>query len=115
MRSLLSQHITTPVAFKETCCSRGFQLWNRQALIITNLSALARSHPAALPLPRMSTEEVLKSLERYTEESGESDHETATKLGVKGSTLTGWLSGRDRPQRSMLARLAGFLRRVGYL
>jgi hypothetical protein len=115
MRSLPSQDITTPVAFQETCCGRRFQLWNRQALIITNLTALARSHPTALPSPHMSTEEVLKALERYTEESGESDHETATKLGVKGRTLTGWLSGRDRPQRSMLARLAGFLRRVGYL
>jgi uncharacterized protein VirK/YbjX len=44
MRSLLSQNITTPVAFKVTCCSRRFQLWNRQASIITNLTALARSH-----------------------------------------------------------------------
>ena len=35
----------------------------------------------------MSTEEVLKALERYVEESGESDHETATKLGVKRKDL----------------------------
>jgi transcriptional regulator with XRE-family HTH domain len=63
----------------------------------------------------MSTKEVLKALERYAEESGESEHQTATKLGVNGRTLTGWLSGRDRPQRPMLARLAGFLSRVGYL
>jgi transcriptional regulator with XRE-family HTH domain len=63
----------------------------------------------------MTTEEVLKALGRYTEESPESDRQTATKLGVKQMTLTGWLHGRDRPQRCMLARLAGFLRRVGYL
>jgi hypothetical protein len=44
MRSSLSKNITPPVAFKVTCYSRRFQLWNRQASIITNLTALARSH-----------------------------------------------------------------------
>jgi transcriptional regulator with XRE-family HTH domain len=63
----------------------------------------------------MSTEEVLEALERYTQESGDSDHETATKLGVNRRTLTAWLGGRDRPRGGLLARLAGFLRRVGYL
>jgi hypothetical protein len=63
----------------------------------------------------MSTEEVLRALERYTEESSESDRQTATKLGVNRMTLTAWLVGRDRPQRCILARLADFLRRVGYL
>jgi len=37
------------------------------------------------------------------------------ELGVNRMTLTAWLRGRDRPQRCILARLAGFLRRVGYL
>jgi transcriptional regulator with XRE-family HTH domain len=73
------------------------------------------SPQGALPSARMSTEEVLKALERYTEESRESDRQTAIKLGVNRTTLTAWLGGRDRPQRCMLARLAGFLRRVGYL
>jgi hypothetical protein len=63
----------------------------------------------------MTTEEVLKALERYKEESTESDRQTATKLGVHPMTLIAWLGRRDRPQRCMLARLAGFLRRVGYL
>jgi hypothetical protein len=36
----------------------------------------------------MSTEEVFKTLGRYTEESRESDHKTATKLGVNRTTLT---------------------------
>jgi transcriptional regulator with XRE-family HTH domain len=63
----------------------------------------------------MSTEEVLKALERYAEESRESDRQTATKLGINRMTLTAWLRGVDRPQRSLLARLAGFLRRAGYL
>jgi transcriptional regulator with XRE-family HTH domain len=73
------------------------------------------SSRVALIFARMTTEEVLKALGRYTEESRESDRETATKLGVNRMTLTAWLGGRDRPQRGMLARLAGFLRRVGYL
>ena len=73
------------------------------------------SSRVALPSTRMTTEEVLKALGRYTEESRESDRQTATKLGVNRMTLTAWLGGRDRPQRCMLARLAGFLRRVGYL
>ena len=73
------------------------------------------SSRVALHFARMTTEEVLKALGRYTEESRESDRQTATKLGVNRMTLTAWLGGRDRPQRCMLARLAGFLRRVGYL
>jgi len=73
------------------------------------------SSRVALPFAHMSTEEVLRALERYTEESPESNRQTATKLGVNRMTLTAWLGGRDRPQRCMLARLAGFLRRVGYL
>jgi transcriptional regulator with XRE-family HTH domain len=73
------------------------------------------SPQGAFPSARMSTEEVLKALGRYTEESRESDRQTATKLGVNRTTLTDWLGGKDRPQRCMLARLAGFLRRVGYL
>jgi hypothetical protein len=63
----------------------------------------------------MTTEDVLRALGRYTEETSESERQTATKLGVKRMTLTAWLGGKDRPQRFMLARLAGFLRRVGYL
>jgi transcriptional regulator with XRE-family HTH domain len=73
------------------------------------------SSRVALLSARMTTEEVLKALGRYKEESRESDRQTATKLGVKRMTMTAWLGGRDRPQRCMLARLAGFLRRVGYL
>ena len=69
----------------------------------------------AIPAARMTTEDVLEALGRYTEESRESERQTATKLGVKRMTLTAWLGGRDQPQRCMLARLAGFLRRVGYL
>jgi hypothetical protein len=115
MRSSVSSDISTPVVFNVTRHRRQFQLWNRQASIMMKLTALTRHHGWRW-LPRiMSIEEVLKALERYTEASGESDRQTATEFGVNRSTLTGWLSGRDLPQRSMLERLAGFLRRVGYL
>ena len=56
----------------------------------------------------MSTEELLEALDRYIKESGESDRQTVTKLGVNERTLIAWLVGRDRPQRGKLARLAGF-------
>jgi transcriptional regulator with XRE-family HTH domain len=65
--------------------------------------------------PLMSTDEVLDALERYTKESDDSDRETATKLGVNQLTLSTWLNRVARPEKCVLARLAGFLRRVGYI
>jgi transcriptional regulator with XRE-family HTH domain len=63
----------------------------------------------------MTTDEVLNALGRYTKDSKESDRQMATKLGVNRITLSAWLRGKDQPQKCALARLAGFLRRVGYL
>lgn len=74
--------------------------------------------PAFLPksLPAfMTTEDVMKALGRYTREVDEDDRRTAAILGIKRSTLAGWLRGGDPPQKRILARVAGFLRRVGYL
>ena len=36
-------------------------------------------------------------------------------LGIKDSTLRAWLDGKGPPEKVAVARLAGFLRRVGYL
>jgi hypothetical protein len=63
----------------------------------------------------MSIEEVLQALERYTRESEDSERQTATKLGVTEAVLLDWIRGAERPEKCMLARLAGFLRRVGYI
>jgi transcriptional regulator with XRE-family HTH domain len=63
----------------------------------------------------MTTEDVLEALGRYMRESNESDRRTAAMLGIKRATLIAWLQGADPPQKCILARLAGFLRRVGYL
>ena len=74
--------------------------------------------PAFLPksLPAfVTTEDVMKALGRYAKEANENDQRTAAILGVKRSTLIGWLRGADPPQKRILARVAGFLRRVGYL
>jgi transcriptional regulator with XRE-family HTH domain len=63
----------------------------------------------------MSTDEVLDALGRYTKDSKESDRQTAAKLGIRRSILSEWMRGKAQPQKSVLARIAGFLRRVGYL
>jgi len=63
----------------------------------------------------MTTEDVMKALGRYTSEAKESDRHTAAMLGIKRTTLRAWLDGTDPPERFTLARLAGFLRRAGYL
>jgi transcriptional regulator with XRE-family HTH domain len=63
----------------------------------------------------MRTGEVLDALSRYTKESNENDRQTATKLGIKRSLLSDWLHGKTQPEKSALARVAGFLKRVGYL
>jgi transcriptional regulator with XRE-family HTH domain len=63
----------------------------------------------------MTTDEVLQALGQYSKESKQSDRKTATELGISPMTLSDWLRGKDQPQKCVLARLAGFLRRVGYL
>jgi len=63
----------------------------------------------------MTTDEVLDALGRYKKDSKETDRQTATKLGIRRSILWDWLRGKTQPQKSALARVAGFLRRVGYL
>jgi len=65
--------------------------------------------------PLMSTDEVLDALEKYTKESHDSARQTATKLGVNQITLSTWLKRVARPEKCTLARLAGFLRRSGYI
>lgn len=63
----------------------------------------------------MTTDEVLDALGRYTKDSTDSDRQTATKLGIRRAILWDWLRGRIQPEKRALARLAGFLKRVGYL
>ena len=55
----------------------------------------------------MTTEEVLRALGRYTEESRESDRQTATKLGVNRMTLTAWL-GVEIDLNGVCCEVSGF-------
>jgi transcriptional regulator with XRE-family HTH domain len=61
----------------------------------------------------MTTDEVINALGRYRKDSKETDRQMATKLGINRMTLSAWLRRKDQPQKCALARLAGFLRRVG--
>jgi transcriptional regulator with XRE-family HTH domain len=63
----------------------------------------------------MTTEEILQALGRYAKESNHSERKMATQLGISRMTSGDWLRGNDQPQKCLLARLAGFLKRVGYL
>ena len=63
----------------------------------------------------MTTDEVMDALGRCTRDSKDSDRQMAAKLGIRRLVLCDWLRGRTQPQKCTLARLAGFLRRVGYL
>lgn len=64
---------------------------------------------------RMTTDEVLDALGRYTKDSKRSHRETATELGIRETVLGDWLGRKTLPEKSGLARIAGFLRRVRYL
>ena len=82
--------------------------------------SFCRTQCSGLTFPKrlpgfMTTEDVIKALGRYASEAQESDRRTAARLGIKRATLRAWLDGVDPPQKRILARLAGFLRRVGYL
>src|SRR3981081_4598514 len=67
------------------------------------------SPQAVLPSAHMSTEEVLKALGRYTEESPESDRQTATKLGVNRMTLTGLFKRHLQSPFNVAMRLLAIL------
>ena len=70
---------------------------------------------ARFALSVMTSKDLVKALGRYTSETKATDQQTARIVGIKHKTLRAWLDGADPPQKSVLARLAGFLRRVGYL
>jgi hypothetical protein len=66
-------------------------------------------------VPGMTTDEVLDALGRYTKDSKRSHRETAAELGIRETVLGDWLGRKTLPEKSGLARIAGFLRRVKYL
>jgi len=63
----------------------------------------------------MNAQDICDALRRYLSESGDDRREIATKIGISWNTLSAWLAGETEPPKSMLARVAGFLKRSGYL
>lgn len=63
----------------------------------------------------MNAQDTLNGLRRYLSESEDDRREIATKIGVSWVTLSAWLAGEAEPHKRILARVASFLRRFGYL
>ena len=63
----------------------------------------------------MNAQDICDALRRYLSESEDNRREIATKIGISWITLSAWLAGEAEPPKNMLARVAGFLRRSGYL
>jgi transcriptional regulator with XRE-family HTH domain len=63
----------------------------------------------------MNAQDICDALRRYLSESEDDQREIATKIGISWITLSAWLAGEAEPHKSILARVAGFLRRSGYL
>jgi hypothetical protein len=63
----------------------------------------------------MNAQDVLIGLRRYLSESEDDQREIATKIGVSWIILSAWLAGESEPHKRILTRVAGFLRRFGYL
>jgi transcriptional regulator with XRE-family HTH domain len=63
----------------------------------------------------MNAQDICDALRRYLNQSEDDQREIATKIGISWITLSAWLAGEAEPPKSILARVAGFLRRSGYL
>jgi hypothetical protein len=63
----------------------------------------------------MNAQDICDALRRYLSESEVDRREIATKIGSSWITLSAWLAGEVEPPKSISARVAGFLRRSGYL
>jgi len=63
----------------------------------------------------MHAQDIVDALRRCLRESGDNRREIATKIGISWSTLSAWITGEAEPPKRILARVAGFLRRSGYL
>jgi len=63
-----------------------------------------------------SSHELINSLKRYVDETGETERAVASRIGIDRHTLHRWLSDVESPPKEgKLALAAFFLRRAGYL
>jgi hypothetical protein len=63
----------------------------------------------------VNAQDIINGLRRYLSESEDDRREIATKIGISWTILSAWLAGEAEPHKRSLARVAGFLRRFGYL
>jgi hypothetical protein len=63
----------------------------------------------------MTAAKVIEAFLKYARDTDDTARQIATKIGVPLKTLRTWLEGQAEPTKRLIARLAGFLRRVGYL
>jgi len=64
---------------------------------------------------RMNAAKVIEAFYNYARYTDDTPRQTATKIGVPIKTLRAWLEGQAQPTKRLTLRLAGFLRRVGYI
>ena len=63
----------------------------------------------------MNAAKVIEAFYNYARDTDDTPRQTATKIGVPIKTLRAWLEGQAQPAKRLTLRLAGFLRRVGYI
>jgi hypothetical protein len=63
----------------------------------------------------MTVAKVIEAFLKYASDTDDTARQTATKIGVPLKTLRTWLEGQAQHTKRPIARLAGFLRRAGYL
>jgi hypothetical protein len=63
----------------------------------------------------MNAQDIVDALRRCLRESDDDRREIAAKIGISWITLSAWLADEEEPHKRILTRVAGFLRRFGYL
>jgi transposase len=63
----------------------------------------------------MTAARVIEAFCKYARDTGDSPRQIATRIGVPAKTLRTWLEEQAQPSKRLTSRLAGFLRRVGYI
>jgi transcriptional regulator with XRE-family HTH domain len=76
---------------------------------------IKRSSGSARADGTINPRDVLLALKRCISESEDNERRTAAELGVSRVTLYRWLADKAEPHKRALLRVAGFLKRAGYL
>jgi hypothetical protein len=64
---------------------------------------------------RMTAVKVIGAFCKYARDTDDTPRQIATRIGVPLKILRTWLEGQAQPTRRLTTRLAGFLRRSGYI